>query len=111
MPPKETNPFGNPKPFLRAAAAGAADAAEAQPATAAGDAAAGAQKSKKQMHRKDKVGLLSPPHYFSPVDSHLQPWDHEGIDHWKLPEWKPGAACPRASGLAAQRRSCALQSS
>ncbi len=64
MPPKEANPFGNPKPFLRAAAAGAADAAEALPAAAAaaaGDAAAGAQKSKKQMHRKDKVGLLSPP--------------------------------------------------
>ena len=68
MPPKEANPFGNPKPFLRAAAAGAADAAEAQPAAAAVDAAAGAQKSKKQMHRKDKVGTLflpSPPLFLS----------------------------------------------
>ncbi len=71
MPPKEANPFGNPKPFLRAAAAGAADAAEALPAAAAaaaGDAAAGAQKSKKQMHRKDKVGTLflpSPPLFLS----------------------------------------------
>ncbi len=110
MPPKEANPFGNPKPFLRAAAAGAADSTEAQPAAAGGEAAAGTQKSKKQMHRKDKVGHASTRHSFSPVDFHLQPWDHEGIDHWKLPEWKPGAASRRASVLATQRCSCALQS-
>lgn len=57
MPPKEANPFGNPKPFLRAAAAGGAqDAAKVE--AAGGDAAAAPQKSKKQMHRKDKVVLL-----------------------------------------------------
>jgi hypothetical protein len=54
MPPKEANPFGNPKPFLRAAAAGSAEAKAEQPATG-DDSAAAPQKSKKQMHRKDKV--------------------------------------------------------
>ena len=56
MPPKEVNPFGNPKPFLRAAAAGGAKDAVQPPSPAAGDdSAAAPQKSKKQMHRKDKV--------------------------------------------------------
>ncbi len=54
MPPKEVNPFGNPKPFLRAAAAGGAKDA-VQPPAASDDSAAAPQKSKKQMHRKDKV--------------------------------------------------------
>ena len=54
MPPKEANPFGNPKPFLKAAAAGAA----AEPAAAGDDAVAVPEKSKKQMHRKDKVGCF-----------------------------------------------------
>ncbi len=55
MPPKEANPFGNPKPFLKAAAAGAAASAAAEPAAAGDDAVAAPEKSKKQMHRKDKV--------------------------------------------------------
>jgi hypothetical protein len=55
MPPKEANPFGNPKPFLRAAAAGSAEAAASEPSAPGGDSAAAPQKSKKQMHRKDKV--------------------------------------------------------
>ena len=55
MPPKEANPFGNPKPFLKAAAAGAA----AEPAAAGDDAVAAPEKSKKQMHRKDKVGCFA----------------------------------------------------
>jgi hypothetical protein len=54
MPPKEANPFGNPKPFLRAAAAGSAEA-KAEPPATGDDTAAAPQKSKKQMHRKDKV--------------------------------------------------------
>jgi hypothetical protein len=56
MPPKEVNPFGNPKPFLRAAAAGGAKDA-VQPPAASDDSAAAPQKSKKQMHRKDKVAF------------------------------------------------------
>jgi hypothetical protein len=55
MPPKEANPFGNPKPFLRAAAAGSAEDVASEPSAQDGDSAAAPQKSKKQMHRKDKV--------------------------------------------------------
>ena len=47
MPPKDANPFGNPKPFLRAAAAGGAQDAVAT-AAAGDDSAAAPQKSKKQ---------------------------------------------------------------
>jgi tRNA G26 N,N-dimethylase Trm1 len=61
MPPKEANPFGNPKPFLRAAAAGTSEVAQ-ESVGAEDESVSAPQKSKKQLHRKDKVihrsGLL-----------------------------------------------------